>query len=83
MSHEIVWEEGALDTAAGFLKTDPDDLARLLDAVDALAEEPRPEGSFPYGSENLRRMRVGRLRVLYEISEGTVTIVVLHVGRVP
>ncbi|MFE5730699.1 type II toxin-antitoxin system RelE/ParE family toxin [Streptomyces sp. NPDC056528] len=52
-----------------------------MDAVDLLADRPRPEGSTPYGSPDLRRMHVGFHRVVYEIAEGTVTIVVIHVGR--
>ncbi|MFI6416086.1 type II toxin-antitoxin system RelE/ParE family toxin [Streptomyces sp. NPDC050842] len=31
---------------------------------------------------DLRRMPVGRYRVLYEITEATITIVVIHVGRI-
>ncbi|WP_280726874.1 type II toxin-antitoxin system RelE/ParE family toxin [Kitasatospora sp. MAA4] len=52
-----------------------------MDAVDLLATDPRPEGSAPYGSPDLRRMHVGPYRVMYEITEHTVTIVVLHLGR--
>jgi len=41
-----------------------------VDAIDRLADNPRPAGSFPYGSPDLRRLRVGRYWVLYEISPG-------------
>lgn len=51
-----------------------------MDAVDLLADRPRPEGSAPYGSPDLRRMHVGFYRVVYEITEATVTVVVIHVG---
>lgn len=81
MTYSIVWDESAIDAAARFLKDDPDGLRQLMDAVDLLADQPRPEGSTPYGSPDLRRMHVGRYRVMYEISEATVTIVVIHVGR--
>lgn len=60
---------------------DPDGLRQLMDAVDLLADQPRPPGSAEYGSPNLRRMHVGRYRVMYEITEATVTIVVIHIGR--
>ncbi|MFF2404453.1 type II toxin-antitoxin system RelE family toxin [Streptomyces goshikiensis] len=30
---------------------------------------------------DLRRMHVGRYRVMYEITEATITIVVIHIGR--
>ncbi|MFE9500235.1 type II toxin-antitoxin system RelE/ParE family toxin [Streptomyces collinus] len=81
MTYSIVWDEAAIDAAARFLKDDPDGLLQLMDAVDVLADQPRPPGSTPYGSPDLRRMHVGRYRVMYEITEETVTIVVIHVGR--
>lgn len=81
MTHTIIWDEAAVNAAARFLKDDPEGLRQLMDAVDLLADQPRPEGTVPYGSPDLRRMHVGRYRVLYEITEVTVTIVVIHVGR--
>ncbi|MEW2545846.1 type II toxin-antitoxin system RelE/ParE family toxin [Streptomyces sp. NPDC047002] len=82
MTYEITWDEGAVDAAARFLKDDADGLRLLMDAVDLLADDPRPPGSTPYGSPDLRRMHAGRYRVLYEIGDHTVTIVVIHVGRI-
>ncbi|MER5357753.1 type II toxin-antitoxin system RelE/ParE family toxin [Streptomyces sp. NPDC002785] len=35
-----------------------------------------------HGSPTLRRVHVGRYRVLYEITEAQVTIIVIHLGRV-
>lgn len=81
MTYEIVWDEAAIDTAARFLKDDPEGLRQLMDAVDLLADQPRPPGTATYGSPDLRRMHVGRYRVLYEITDATVTIVVIHIGR--
>ncbi|SER81292.1 type II toxin-antitoxin system RelE family toxin [Streptomyces qinglanensis] len=81
MTYTIVWEEAALNAAARFLKDDADGLRRLLDAVDLLARQPRPEGTVEYGSPDLRRMYVGLYRVLYEITDSTVTVVVMHLGR--
>ena len=81
MTHRIVWDEHAINTAARFLKDDPDGLRQVMDAVDLLADNPRPTGTAEYGSPDLRRLHVGRYRVLYEITDVTVTIVVLHIGR--
>ncbi|MFJ9040478.1 type II toxin-antitoxin system RelE/ParE family toxin [Streptomyces sp. NPDC102406] len=47
-----------------------------------LADDPRPLGTTAYGSPELRRMHVGRYRLLYEIDDGTITVVVLAVGRI-
>ncbi|WP_420082798.1 type II toxin-antitoxin system RelE family toxin (plasmid) [Streptomyces sp. JL4002] len=81
MTYAVVWDEAAIDAAVRFLKDDPDGLRQLMDAVDLLADEPRPQGTAEYGSPDLRRMHVGRYRVLYEITDATVTVVVIHVGR--
>jgi mRNA interferase RelE/StbE len=81
LRYAIVWDEAAIDTAARFLKDDPDGLRQLMDAVDLLADDPRPDGTFEYGSPDLRRMHVGRYRVMYEITDTTLTIVVIHIGR--
>ncbi|OPC77741.1 plasmid stabilization protein [Embleya scabrispora] len=81
MRYAIVWDEVAIDTAARFLKDDHDGLRQVMDAVDLLADNPRPDGTFEYGSPDLRRMHVGRHRVMYEITDNVLTIVVIHLGR--
>ena len=58
MSYQVNWEIQALDQTAGFLSDDPIGVAALWDAVSQLADEPRPTESFPYGSPDLRRLRV-------------------------
>ncbi|MFJ6699910.1 type II toxin-antitoxin system RelE/ParE family toxin [Streptomyces sp. NPDC091272] len=40
----------------------------------------RPGRSFPYGV-NIRRIHAGRYRVMYEIEDGRLTIIVFHLGR--
>ncbi|MGW4646437.1 type II toxin-antitoxin system RelE family toxin [Kitasatospora sp. NPDC004289] len=82
MTHRITWDEHAINAAARFLKDDPDELRQVMDAVDLLADDPRPTGSAAYGSPDLRRMHVGRYRVMYEIADSTVTIVIVNLGRV-
>ncbi|GGZ00996.1 type II toxin-antitoxin system RelE family toxin [Streptomyces nitrosporeus] len=82
MTYLITWDEHAIDQAARFLKDDPDGLRQVMDAVDLLAHAPSPEGSAPYGAPTLRRVHVGRYRVLYEIKETEITVIVIHVGRV-
>ncbi|MFI2351736.1 type II toxin-antitoxin system RelE/ParE family toxin [Streptomyces sp. NPDC019443] len=81
MTYEIVWDEPAINADAQFLTDDPDGLRQLMDAIELLANHPRPDGTAEYGSPDLRRMHVGRYRVLYEITDRTVTIVVVHIGR--
>ena len=79
MSLRVVFDEKAIDQAAGFLADDPDTLQAVLTAIDQLAGDPRPAESFPYGSPDLRRLRVGRYRVMYEIIGDEVRIG--HIAR--
>ena len=78
MSLRVDYDERAISQAAAFLD-DPQGIRAVLDAIDWLADDPRPTGSFPYGSPDLRRLRVGRYRVLYEITDDT--IAVRHIAR--
>jgi mRNA interferase RelE/StbE len=78
VSLRIDYDERAISQAAAFLD-DPDGIREVLDAIDRLAGDPRPAESFPYGSPDLRRLRVGRYRVLYEITEDVVAV--RHIAR--
>ncbi len=49
MNLRVIYEEKAIDKAAGFLADDPAGLGALLDAVDRLADDPRPAESFRTG----------------------------------
>jgi len=82
VSLEIVWSEPALDRAAGFLADDGPGLAALMDRIDLLADDPRPETSRHLGGEDLRRLQHGRYRVLYEVDDLVDVITVIHVGRI-
>ena len=50
--------ERAVSQAAAFLN-DPQGMRAVLDAIDWLADDPRPAGSFAYGWPDLRRLRIG------------------------
>ena len=78
MSLRVDYDERAINQAAAFLD-DPQGIHAVLDAIDQLADNPRPAASFPYGSPDLRRLRVGRYRVLYEITADAVAI--RHIAR--
>ena len=75
MTRRLDFDETALDQAAGFLTDDPAGLRTVLDALDQLVIDPRPDSSFPFGSPDVRRLRIGRYRVLYEITDDEVSIV--------
>ncbi len=82
MSYSVTWSEQSISFGSRFLADDPEGLAQVLDATDLLADNPHPAGAFPYGSDDLLRIRVGSYRVLYEIDPVAQTITILHMGRV-
>ncbi|WP_030788753.1 type II toxin-antitoxin system RelE family toxin [Streptomyces sp. NRRL S-920] len=82
MTCQIIWEPAATNAAVRFLKDDPVGLAALYEAVDALAEQPRPAGSTAYGP-TARRLRVGDYRALYLVGDDVIRILVTHLGRTP
>jgi mRNA interferase RelE/StbE len=82
VTYRIIWEPSATNAAVRFLKDDPTGLAAVYEAVDTLAETPRPAGSTPYGP-GIRRLRVGDYRVLYLIDDEVLRILVTLLGRTP
>lgn len=82
MTYRITWEPEATNAAVRFLKDDPSGLAAVYEAVDGLAEHPRPANSVAYGPD-VRRLRVGNYRVLYIIDDEVIRILVTHLGRRP
>jgi len=45
----------------------------VLEAIDALAEDPRPPNAVPWGRV-MMRLHIGSYRVLYEIGEPTIWV---------
>lgn len=72
----------AREVAKTFRRIHPQDAKRLKVAINALAEDPRPPGSIQLaGGDGELRIRVGDYRVIYEIHEQEVTVLVLRVGH--
>lgn len=56
--------------------------SRIAEAIDALANDPRRPGTRKLaGSESLYRLRVGDYRVVYEIEDERLIVVVVKVGH--
>jgi mRNA interferase RelE/StbE len=54
---------------------------RVVEAADALADDPRPPGVKKLqGDENLWRIRVGSYRIVYEIYDERLTVLVIRIG---
>lgn len=55
---------------------------RLLTAIEELAKDPTPPGSIRLkGGQGERRIRVGDYRVIYEVDNGELIILVLKLGH--
>ena len=67
--------------ARALRKIDPVDLRRIVAAIDRLAHE-RSAGSALKGEfGGLRRLRVGRYRIIYETIHQELTVLVVRVGH--
>jgi len=55
---------------------------RVVDAIEALGNDPRPAGSRKIaGTQNGYRIRVGGYRVLYEVRDQVLIIVIVRVAK--
>jgi len=55
---------------------------RLQPQIDTLVEEPRPSGVKKLkGAENQYRIRVGSYRIVYEIQDAVLLVILLRIGH--
>lgn len=60
----------------------PDDIAgRILDALSELKEQPRPPGCKKLRGESAWRIRIGDYRMIYEIHDKVLQIIIVTVGH--
>ena len=65
-----------------FRKLSPDVQRRLDPAILALADDPRPPGCLKLsGPDSLWRIRVGNYRIVYQIQDQMLLILVVNVGH--
>ena len=70
-------------SAAKSLDKLPADLQkRIVRALDVLADNPRPSGVVKMaGDDDLWRLRVGDFRIVYEIHDDVLLVMVLRIGH--
>ena len=56
-------------------------MPRIVDAVRALGETPRPHGCLKLSGSQSWRIRIGDYRVIYDIDDQRQPVVVLHIGH--
>jgi mRNA interferase RelE/StbE len=54
---------------------------RIIHAVDRLSSEPFAGGVLKGEFSGLRRLRVGEYRIVYEVSQGELTVLVVRIGH--
>jgi len=55
---------------------------RIISCLEALAENPRPPGAEKLaGEENAYRVRVGDYRILYEVRDVVLVVIVMRIGH--
>ena len=70
------------EAARAFRRIHRQDAVRIKAAISALAENPRPPGSVQLvGGEGELRVRVGDYRVVYEVIEEEIVVLILRVGH--
>ena len=57
------------------------DVRRILKKIEALADDPRLSGSEKLSTQELYRIRQGRYRVLYEIQDEILIVIVVKIGK--
>lgn len=79
MRYEIRYAQSALKSLR---KLDRGIARRILSAIDALALDPRPHGcKHLTGGSGEMRIRSGDYRVIYDVNDGEVVILVLAIGH--
>jgi mRNA interferase RelE/StbE len=57
------------------------DQNRIIEAIQALSKNPRPHHVKKLSGREAWRIRVGKYRIIYEIDDGKLTILVILVGH--
>jgi mRNA interferase RelE/StbE len=79
VAYSIEFKPSAVKELAGMPKQDRH---RIATRIDALAADPRPDGVTKLaGAESLYRIRSGDFRVIYEIQDKRVLVLVLRIAH--
>jgi mRNA interferase RelE/StbE len=57
------------------------DVRRILQRIEKLADDPRPPEAKKLSGEEKYRVRQGNYRIIYEIADGIVTVTIVKVGH--
>jgi len=77
-SYELVFRKSVAKDLRALPK---DDVKRILQRIRALAADPRPEGCEKLSSLDRYRVRQGVYRIIYEIEDDRLLVVVVRIGH--
>ena len=58
-----------------------EDRIRIIEAIDRLRQEPAAGSALKGEFQGLRRLRVGSYRIIYEVNQGELTVLVVRIGH--
>lgn len=64
-----------------FLNIPKQDVARILNKIESLSDNPRAEGCIKIAGKELYRIRQGMYRIIYEIIDQNLIINVIKIGH--
>ncbi len=67
--------------AKALAKITKNDRIRLVEAIDRLREEPNAGGVLKGEFAGLRRLRVGSYRIIYEVIDDQLVVLVIRIGH--
>jgi len=62
-------------------KIDRKDQDRIISSIKTLADNPRPQGCKKLSGRPAWRIRIGSYRVIYEIKDDMLLVLVVHIGH--
>jgi mRNA interferase RelE/StbE len=77
-SYEIVFRKSVAKDLRGFPKQD---VKRILERIQSLADDPRPAGCERLSGLDRYRLRQGSYRIVYEIADARLIVLIVKVGH--
>ena len=77
-SYELVFKKSVAKDLRSIPKKD---VARILQRIDALRDDPRGEGCVKLSAQERYRVRQGVYRIVYEIRENELIVMVVKIGH--
>ena len=78
MSYSVSIKQSALKSLKNIT---PEDRLRIIEAIDQLKINPAAGGVLKGEYSGLRRIRIGSYRVVYEVHDAQLTVLVIRIGH--